>query len=629
MFDLHEALKNLPDHPGVYIMKDNTGDIIYIGKAVSLKNRVRQYFQNSKNMHIKVRAMVSNVSEFEYMLTDSEMEALILECNLIKTHKPRYNILLKDDKQYPYIKVTIGDDYPRVLMVRKMIKDGSKYYGPYTDSYAVKEILQLFKKMYPIRSCSKSIVYGKTKERPCLNYFIKRCIAPCQGNIAKEEYGKMIQSIMEFLSGKTDSVEKELRTKMEKASEDMEYEKAAEIRDQLIAIDRITEKQKIVSAAHKDEDIIACAKGEDKSCIEIFFIRGGKLLGRENFFFDDLEDAEGTTLRQFIMQFYSEREYIPKEILLQSELDEISVIEEYLTRKKGSKVSVSIPKRGDKNELVELARKNADAALEQLKYRIKKTREETIGAVEELAAVLELDVIPTRIESYDISNIMGTDSVGSMVVFEDGKPKNKDYRRFKIKTVVGPDDYSSMEEVLTRRFSRGVKEAIELRELGKEEDEGKFSVMPDLILMDGGQGQVGIALKVLKQAGLEIPVCGMVKDDKHRTRGLIYNDQEISMYKDSNAFKLITRIQDEVHRTAISYHRSLRNRKTLSSELDEIKSIGEKRRRALLTALSSIDEIKAAPVERLKNIEGMNEKAAMAVYEYFHGKQNKDQGGNK
>jgi excinuclease ABC subunit C len=618
MFDLQEALKNLPDHPGVYIMKNSEGEIIYIGKAISLKNRVRQYFQSSKNHPPKVIAMVSNIAEFEYILTDSELEALILECNLIKKHKPRYNILLKDDKHYPYIKVTVNEPYPRVLMTRKLVKDGAKYYGPYTDVSAVKETLQIIKKLYPIRTCRKDLDYGKVVDRPCLNYHIGLCIAPCLGTVPKEEYMEMIKQIMVFLSGKGDELVKELKRKMEEAASNLEFEKAAEIRDQIIAIQKIHEKQKIISSALEDEDVIAFARGDKGTCIEVFFIRGGKLLGRENFYFEDIEENEGELLSQFVMQFYSDREYVPKEILLQSEINEINIIESYLSSKRGTKVHIKVPKRGDKNDLIELARKNAEAALEQLKYRIIRDRQMTEGALEELQAILSLDDMPYRIEAFDISNIQGTDPVASMVVFEGGKPKNKDYRRFKIKTVEGPNDYASMEEVVRRRFERGLKEIEELKAQGKDVKSGKFSSMPDLILIDGGEGQVNAARKVLDELSIDIPICGMVKDDKHRTRGLIFNGEEVLIYKDSNAFKLITRIQDEAHRFAITYHRSLRQKGSVSSSLDQIKGIGKKRRIALLNHFKSLEDIKKASIDELKSVEGMNEAAAIAVYEYFN-----------
>lgn len=617
MFDLQEALKNLPDHPGVYIMKNNEDEIIYIGKAISLKNRVRQYFQSSKNHSPKVVAMVSNIVEFEYILTDSELEALILECNLIKKHKPRYNILLKDDKHYPYIKITMNEYYPRVIMTRRFIKDGAKYFGPYTDVSAVKETLQIIKKLYPLRTCNKSVEFGKAVDRPCLNYHIGLCLAPCLGIVDRESYMAMIKQINTFLSGKQDDLIKELKTKMQEAAMNLDFEKAAELRDQVIAIEKIREKQKIISSALEDEDVIAFSKSDNGTCIEVFFVRGGKLLGRENFYFDDIEEDNSDMLSQFITQFYSDREYVPKEILLQSEISELNIIESYLSSKRGSKVNVKIPKRGEKSELVELAKKNAEAALDQLKYKMVRERQMTEGALEELAAILGLDDFPNRIEAFDISNIQGTDPVASMVVFEGGKPKNRDYRRFKIKTVEGPNDYASMEEVVKRRFERGLKEIQELKLRGKDIKSGKFSSLPDLIMIDGGEGQVNIAKRVIDEIGLLIPICGMVKDNKHRTRGLVYEGNEVSIYRDSHAFKLITRIQDEAHRFAITYHRSLREKSTIASSLDEIHGIGKKRRLALLNHFKTIEEIKNASIEELKKVEGINETAAIAVYEFY------------
>jgi excinuclease ABC subunit C len=614
MFDLEEALKNLPDKPGVYIMKNSDGEIIYIGKAVSLKNRVRQYFQNSRNHSAKVIAMVSHIAEFEYMLTDSELEALILECNLIKKHKPRYNILLKDDKHYPYIKVTVNEEYPRLLMVRKVLRDGAKYFGPYSESSSVKETIQILKGLYPLRTCNREVSFGKTCGRPCLNYHINRCIGPCTGEVNKEEYMEMIKKIIAFLSGKEDMISKDLWDKMEKASQELDFEKAAEFRDALSAVKKIQEKQKIISSALEDEDVIAYSKGDQGSCIEVFFIRGGKLLGRENFYFEDFEEDDGGLLEQFVMQFYSDREYIPKDILLQNELPEINIVEAFLSNKRGSKVHIKVPKRGDKNDLMEMARKNAEAALEQFKYRFMSEKQSTRDALEEIQAILDLEDLPSRIEAYDISNIQGTDPVGSMVVFEDGRPKNKDYRRFKIKTVVGANDYASTQEVLRRRFIRGINEIKE----NKDESSGKFSKFPDLIMMDGGLGHVNSAKEVLDELGLNIIVCGMVKDDRHRTRGLIYEGNEVSIYKDSNAFKLITRIQDEVHRTAITYHRSLRSKSTVASVLDEIDGIGEKRRLALMNGFDSIEDIKKASIDELKAVKGMNSLAASRVYEFFH-----------
>lgn len=613
MFDFEEALKNLPDNPGVYIMKNSNGEIIYIGKAVSLKNRVRQYFQNSKNHSPKVIAMVSHIAEFEYILTDSEIEALILECNLIKKHRPRYNILLKDDKHYPYLKVTLNEDYPRVIIVRRMKKDGAKYFGPYTDVFALRETVHLIRKLYPIRSCKKNIVFGRQVDRPCLNYHIKRCIAPCRGNVDKNKYMEMIKDIMLFLSGKHDELVENLTKKMQEASDLLDYEKAAQIRDQIISIKKVQEKQKIVSSSFEDEDVIAFASDDENTCMEVFSIRGGKLLGKQDYYFNSSTEFDEEIISQFIMQLYSEKEDLPRDILLQNKISEIESIESYLTGKKGSKVNIKVPVKGSKKQIVNMAYENAKAALEQKKFRVQREKEMTGGAVSELSFILDLDNVPKRIEAFDISNIQGTDPVGSMVVFENGKPTKSEYRRFKIKTVNQPDDYKSMEEILTRRFKRGISEL-------KDEDlmkNGKFSKFPDVIMMDGGVGQVNVAVNVLKEYGLNIPVCGMVKDDNHRTRGLIYEGSEISIKKDSASFKLITRIQDEAHRFAISYHRSLREKKSIYSIIDEIPMIGEKRRIEIMRHFESLDAVKAASIDELKKIKGMNEKAAEEVYNYF------------
>lgn len=621
MFDFQEALKNLPDHPGVYIMKDSEGKIIYIGKAISLKNRVRQYFQSSKAHSPKVITMVSHISEFEYILTDSEIEALILECNLIKKHRPRYNIRLKDDKQYPYIKVTVNEEYPRVFMTRNISKDGAKYFGPYTDLYAVRDTLQLVKKLYPIRSCKKELTFGKVVGRPCLNYHIHRCIAPCAGNISRELYMGYVKDIMLLLSGRHEELIKMLKERMLEASATLNFERAAELRDQMNSIQKIQEKQKLSNATMEDGDVIAHIETEDGTCIEVFFIRGGKLLGRENFYFEDAEENEGEMLSQFMLQFYGERDYIPKEILIQNDIPEKEIIEAYLSNKKGTKVQIKIPQRGEKSQLIEMAKKNAEAAVEQMKYKNLKEKMSGEDALEELQLILDLEDTPYRLEAFDISNIQGTNPVGSMVVFEGGKAKNRDYRRFKIKTVEGPNDYASMEEVLTRRFKRAIEERAELESKGEDILKGKFSALPDLILMDGGQGQVTIAEGVLSRLGINLPVCGMVKDDKHRTRGLIYNGDEISIYKDSGIFKLLAKIQDEAHRVAIEYHRSLRSKGSVMSVLDAIPGIGKKRRLALINHFTSIDDIKKASIEDLNKVEGMNILSSTAVYEYFNKKE--------
>jgi excinuclease ABC subunit C len=618
MFNLEEQLKLLPDKPGVYIMKDVDGQIIYIGKAVSLKNRVRQYFQSSKNHAPKVRAMVENIEEFEYIITDSELEALILECNLIKKHKPKYNILLKDDKHYPYIKVTIHEDYPRVIMTRKIDKDKARYFGPYSGAYAVRETIEIIKKLFPIRTCNR--VMGKnTRERPCLNHYIGRCVAPCQGDVNKDEYKNMMKDICLFLSGKQEELISEMEKKMSNAAEAMEYEKAAEYRNKIAAIKQIQEKQKVLSSALEDEDVIAFAQSEDKTCVQIFFIRGGKLIGREHFMLEDVNHSSiKELLNEFVKQFYSGTVFIPREILLQEEIDEIKIIESWLTGKRGSKVYIKVPQKGEKRDLVELAAKNALITMQHFSEKLMRDKKMSEGAIEELSDILNLETIPRRIEAFDISNIQGVDPVGSMVVFIDGKPKNSEYRRFKIKTVIGANDYASMQEVVERRFRHGLEEVDRIKEQMIEIDGGKFSNFPDIILIDGGEAQVNSALEVLNGLNITIPVYGMVKDDRHRTRGLIYNGEEMQISPTCEAFKLITRIQDEAHRFAITYHRSLRGKGITRSVLDDIQGIGENRKKALMKHFGSIDKVKEADIDRLKEAPGMNIRSAEAVYEFFH-----------
>lgn len=620
MFNIDEQLKLLPDQPGVYIMKDKDGHIIYIGKAVSLKNRVRQYFQNSRNHSPKVRAMVDNIAEFEYIVTDSELEALILECNLIKKHKPRYNILLKDDKHYPYIKVTMNEDYPRVVLARKIEKDKAKYFGPYSGSYAVRETIDIIKKLFPVRTCSRAIDTDKTaKARPCLNYYIGRCMAPCQGNVSREEYRNMMKDICLFLSGKQDELISELQRKMDDAAEKMEYERAADYRDKIFAIKQIQEKQKVLSSSMEDEDVIAFAQSEDKGCIQIFFIRGGKLIGREHFMITDCDSVSSKEiLTEFVKQFYSGTVFVPKDILLQEEIDEINIIESWLESKRGSKVHIRVPRMGEKKELVDMVAENAAIVLKNFSDKLLREKQMSEGAIEELSDILGLDAVPSRIEAFDISNIQGVDPVGSMVVFIDGKPRNSEYRRFKIKSVSGPDDYASMQEVIERRFRHGLEELNMLRQKNIDADPGKFSNLPDLVMIDGGEGQVNAALEVLYGLNIDIPVCGMVKDDRHRTRGLIYKGSEVAIPPNSEAFKLVTRIQDEAHRFAISYHRSLRDRGMVKSVLDEIPGIGDVRKKSLMKHFCSIDKIKEAEIEELKSAPGMNAASARAVYDFFH-----------
>ncbi|MEF9952359.1 MAG: excinuclease ABC subunit UvrC [Clostridium sp.] len=611
MFDIESELKKLPSSPGVYIMKDEEEQIIYIGKAISLKNRVRQYFRNSKNHSPKVIAMVRNITHFEYILTDSELEALILECNLIKKHKPKYNILLKDDKHYPYIKVTIKEEYPRVMMTRRYVKDGSKYFGPYTDVSAVKETLLLIEKHFMLRNCRRPLKFGQVVGRECLNYHIGRCSAPCNGKLPVEEYMTVLNEVIEFLQGRDNNLIKKLEEDMIRASEELDFEKAMELRDEIASIKKIREKQKIISSTLEDEDVIAMVQSDTSACIEVFFVRNGKMLGHENFYFNDVNQDENI-LYSFITQFYSGREYVPREVILQEEINEVNIIESFLTSKRGTKVRIKVPKRGDKSSILEMAKKNAKNTLELIEARNKRDQDMTLGALTQIQAILSLDKLPNRIESYDISNIMGTDPVGSMVVFSEGKPLSKDYRRYKIKTVQGPDDYSSMREILTRRFKRGLDE----KECGEKRT--AFSVFPDLILMDGGKGQVSIAENVLRELSINIPVCGMVKDNKHRTRGLIFDGCEIDILRDSSAFKLITRIQDEVHKVAITYHRSLRSKSLRESELDNIQGIGPSRKKALLEHFKTIENIKKATLQELNNVEGMNKKVAESIISYFN-----------
>ncbi|MCX7695028.1 MAG: excinuclease ABC subunit UvrC [Caloramator sp.] len=612
MFD--ERLKNLPEQPGVYLMKNELGEIIYVGKAVNLKNRVRQYFKGG-NHPPKVRVMVSNISDFEYIITNSELEALILECNLIKKYKPKYNILLKDDKQYPFIKVTINEEYPRVFITRRYEKDGSKYFGPYTDVSAVKETINLIRKLFKLRTCRKGLKYGVEVDRPCLNYHISRCLAPCTGKVDVNEYRQIVDEVIKLLQGKYEELIKILEEKMYLESSKLNFEKAAEYRDQINSIKKIQEKQRIISSYLEDEDVIAYAKDDEGMSFEVFFIRNGKLLGRENFYFEDLSDD---AVSQFIVQFYEEREFIPKEILLSNEIPEINIIESYLTSKRGSKVTIKVPKRGEKSEIIELAKKNAYEALKNIRNKIEEEKLKTEFVLYELKRVLNLDELPKRIEAYDISNIQGTDSVGGMVVFENGKPNKKQYRRFKIKTVVGADDFSSMAEIVERRFKRGLEEIKNLVEEEKDLDDGKFSIFPDLILLDGGELQVKAVKRVLDEMGLVISICGMVKDDKHKTRALFYDGREIVLDKHSYLFRFVSAVQEEVHRFAISYHRGLKIKNTISSILDDIPEIGKKRKQALLKHFNSIEEIKKASIDELLKVEGMNERAALSIFNYFN-----------
>lgn len=617
MFDFEYHLKNLPEKPGVYIMKNSLGEIIYVGKAKILKNRVRSYFQNSKNHSEKVKVMVKNISEFEYIVTDSEMEALILECNLIKKHSPRYNIALKDDKFYPFIKITTNDDYPRVFVTRKYAKDGAKYFGPYTNGTAVYETITLINKIFPIRTCKLIINENGQKVRPCLNYHIKKCVAPCAGYITKEEYGKMINEIMDILNGKDKTIKNSLKKSMEEASMNLEFEKAARYRDKLLAIDAIVEKQKIFKTMEGDEDFINIYQDEKDSCIQIFFSRDGKVTGREHFIFENTaDDKVGEVLEDFITSFYGGTAKIPKTIYL-PDIEDSELIEEFLTIKRGAKAWVKVPQKGQKKDMLEMVKNNAKITLEQFKDKFLKEKEINRITLEELRGLLDLDEAPFRIESYDISNIQGVDSVGTMVVFEEGRSKNSDYRRFKIKSVKGANDYDSMREILERRFSHGLDEIKRIQERNLNFSSGKFSNFPDLIMMDGGKGQVNIALEVLDKLNISIPVCGLVKDDKHQTRGIIYNNKELIINRSSNLMQMIRRIQDEVHRFAITYHRTLRDKRTLHSILEDIPNIGEKRRRNLLMKFGSVENIKNATLDELLETPSIDKKAAQSIRDYF------------
>ena len=618
MFCIEEELKKLPASPGVYLMHDEEDNIIYVGKAISLKNRVRQYFQVSRLRTAKIEQMVSKIKRFEYIVTDSEVEALILECNLIKEYHPKYNTMLMDDKGYPFIKATVNEEFPRIIFSRNMKKDKAKYFGPYTSATAVKDTIELLTKIYKIRTCNRSLPKDIGKGRPCLNYQIKKCNAPCMGYESSSEYRKKIDEVIEFLNGNYGNVIKMLEEKMYAASEKMEFEEAAGYRDLINSVKAISNKQKITKDDSMDRDIIAYAMEGNDAVVQVFFIRNGKVLGREHFHLELApHDLGKDVLTNFIKQYYGGSPFIPKELLVQEEIDDKEIIEKWLSAKRGQKVLVVQPKKGEKEKLVELASKNARIVLEQDKDRLKSEERRTKGAVKEITDLLGIDYTK-RIESYDISNINGFESVGSMVVYEDGKPKKSDYRKFKIKWVKGPDDYSSMREVLTRRFKHGIEELEEIKNNPDMERYGKFTRFPDLILMDGGKGQVNIALEVLDELGLNIPVCGMVKDDHHRTRGLFYNNQEISINKSGEGFRLLTRVQDEVHRFAITYHRELRSKKQIHSILDDIEGIGEVRRKALMREFKSLDAIKNASIEELKKVSSMNERAAQKVYDFFH-----------
>lgn len=625
MFVIEDELKKLPARPGVYIMHGEQDEIIYVGKAVSLKNRVRQYFQTSRNKGVKIEQMVTHIQRFEYIVTDSELEALVLECNLIKEHRPKYNTMLRDDKTYPYIRVTLGEDFPRVLFSRQQKKDKSRYFGPYTSAGAVKDTIELVNKIYQLRTCNRNLPRDTGKDRPCLNYHIHQCTAPCQGYITKEAYRERVDAVVEFLNGNYAPVLKSLEEKMNTASANLEFEKAIEYRELLNSVRQIAQKQKITHTDGEDKDIIALAADDRDAVVQVFFIRDGKLIGRDHFYVKiGTEDTKAQILTTFIKQFYSGTPFIPREIMLPQEIEEQEVLADWLGEKRGSKVYIRVPQKGMKEKLVELAQKNAKMVLAQDREKIKREEGRTIGALKEIEQLLDMKGL-NRVEAYDISNTSGFESVGSMIVYEKGKPKRSDYRKFKLRTVSGPDDYASMYEVLTRRFTHGMREMEEMEEKDLSEEYGSFTRFPDLIMMDGGRGQVNIALKVLEELHLNIPVCGMVKDDNHRTRGLYYHNVEIPIDRGSEGFKLITRIQDEAHRFAIEYHRSLRSKEQVHSVLDDIPDIGPARRKALMKKYQSLEAIREATEEDLAQTDSMSPQAARSVYRFFREKERENQ----
>ncbi|HBF6891743.1 TPA: excinuclease ABC subunit UvrC [Clostridioides difficile] len=605
MFDIQEHLKKLPSEPGVYLMKDKYDHIIYVGKAISLKNRVRQYFQSSKNHTSKVKSMVKNIYKFEYIITDSELEALILECNLIKRYRPKYNVVLRDDKTYLYIKVTTNEDYPRILKVRRVLKDKAKYFGPYTNITAVNDTLELISSTYPIRSCKIDIDKAiKNKTRPCLNLHINKCLGPCTGNVSKEEYGKMIEEIIMCLSGKEEKLMELLKEKMNESSMNFRFEEAAVYRDKIKSLEEMIQKQKIdATVSDLNQDVVAMARAHNEACVQVFFIRNGKIVGREHFILEGVMDSpRASILSSFVKQFYNEQEYIPKELIIEDEIEDSSILEEWLSSKKGQKVTIRVPQKGEKKSLVEMVRKNAVEYLEKFSDMNKRKYEKSIGALEELKQILNLEKLPIRIEAYDISNIQGVDSIGSMVVYTNAKKDKKEYRRYKIKTVIGPNDYDSMAEIVDRRLKHGN--------------------LPDLILLDGGKGQVSAVKKVLELNDVDIPLWGMYKDDKHRTKGLICKEKEIELDKTTNLYRFIASIQEEVHNYAITYHRSLRNKALTKSILDDIQGIGEKRKKSLLNHFKDVDAIKKATMEELLEVDGMNKSIADNVYNFFRKEEN-------
>lgn len=619
-FNLEEELKKLPEQPGVYLMHSASDEIIYVGKAINLKNRVRQYFQTGRNRSPKIEKMITLIQYFEYIITDSELEALVLENNLIKEYAPKYNTMLTDDKTYPFIKVTVSEAYPRLLLTRQMKRDGAKYFGPFTSAGAVRDTIDLLQKLYHIRQCNKKLPKEQGMERPCLYYQMKQCPAPCQNYIREEEYRSSVEGVLEFLNGNTRKVIQDLEQKMKQAAEQFEYEQAAEYRDLIESVRHVTGKQRITNpnSASVDRDVVAMAAEHGEAVVSIFFIRDGKLLGREHFHMTGVEDEQSVeTMTAFIKQYYAGTPYVPKELLLESEVEERELLERWLSQKKEQRVHILTPQRGEKYKLIELARENAKLVLRQDLEKLQREEARTIGAAQEIADLLGIEKAQ-RIEAYDISNISGVNTVASMVVFEQGKAKRSDYRKFRLRTIAGPDDYHSMEEALTRRFQHGKEEQRQMAEEGMAEELGSFHRFPDVIMMDGGRGQVNVALRVLEELQLDIPVCGMVKDDNHRTRGLYYQNEEILFPPKNEAFDLITRIQDEAHRFAIEYHKLLRGKQQVKSVLDDIPGIGPKRRKALLQSMKTIDAIRNASVEELLRIPEMNQPSAQAVYMYFH-----------
>ena len=619
MFNFEEELKKLPRKPGVYIMRDDKDVILYVGKAINLHNRVRSYFRENIGRGPAIDQMVSLIARFEYIVTDSELEALVLENNLIKENSPKYNTLLKDDKTYPYIKVTVGEAFPRILFSRTMKKDKSRYFGPYTSAAAVKDTIELLNKLYQLRTCNRVLPRDTGLERPCLNYHIKQCLAPCQGYVSKEEYRQQVAGALEFLNGNYSPILKDLEEKMNKAAEELEFEEAARYRDLLSSVRQVSQKQKITEGVGEDKDILALYQDETEAVVQVFFVRDGKLIGREHYYMTHVpENNKPAILQDFVKQFYAGTPFIPRELMLQYEIEDAELIEKWLSERKGSRVYLKVPKIGSKEKLVELAAQNAKLVLSQDREKLKREEGRTIGAVKEISDLLQLPLTGTaRMEAYDISNINGFENVGSMVVYEKGKPKRSDYRKFKIKSVSGPDDYACMREVLTRRFRHGMEESKELEEQEMDQEYGSFTKFPDLILMDGGRGQVNIALSVLEELGIDIPVCGMVKDDNHRTRGLYYHNIELPIDTHSEGFKLITRIQDEAHRFAIEYHRSLRSKTQVKSVLDDIPGVGPARRKALMRHFKSLEEIRQASVEELMEIPEMNERTAEEIVTFF------------